>query len=173
MSKKVLIVVDMQNDFIKGSLGFEKAKPLVGTIEQKLKKFDGDVIFTLDTHKPNYLDTFEGQNLPVEHCIEGTSGYLLPQELVPYTKGALIFKKNTFGSLDLANYLKVKKYEEVHIVGLVSNICVLSQAVLARAALSEAKIFVDKACTSCAFDDINEATFKILEGLFIDTKHYD
>ncbi len=173
MKNKVLIVVDMQNDFIDGTLGFDKAKTIIGPIEKKIKDFDGDIIFTLDTHTKDYLNTEEGKHLPVEHCIEGTEGHLLTDSLQKYAKTSIKFEKNSFGSLELANFLCKKNYKEVHIVGLVSNICVLSQAVLAKAALSEAKIFVDRNCT-CSFDEnLNKATLDILEGIHIDTKHYD
>ncbi len=173
MKSKVLIVVDMQNDFVDGALGFEKAKSIIPCIEKKIKNFDGDIIFTLDTHEKDYLSTQEGINLPIEHCIEGTKGHLLIDDLKPYSKKAIIFKKYTFGSLELANYLKDKNYKEVHIVGLVSNICVLSQAVLAKSALREAKIFVDRECTSSFDDELNAKTLDILESIQIDTKHYD
>lgn len=164
--KKALIVVDMQNDFIDGSLGFKDAYKIIDPIIKKIEEHsDADLIFTLDTHYDNYLSTEEGYHLPVIHCIDGSFGHKIHKKLETYFKKAKVFKKNTFGSLELANYLHEKGYEEVHIMGLVSNICVISQAILAKSALENAKIYVDTNTTDSYDKDLNESVIKVLRGL--------
>ncbi len=171
--KKVLIVVDYQNDFVDGSLGFEKAKLLEDNIEKKIKEYKdqkNDVVFTFDTHNDDYLETLEGQKLPVKHCIENTNGWELygkVSQMFDIDKD-VYFKKYTFGSLDLAKYLHEKEYQEVELVGLVSNICVLSNAVLAKSALPQAKIIVDANCTASFDDDMNNKALDILQGIHIE-----
>ena len=136
--KRLLIVVDYQIDFVSGSLGFEKAKNLDLPISNKIKEYrnNGDEIaFTFDTHDNNYLNTFEGKHLPVSHCIINTIGHDLYGNVgLNYDKNDITFYKNTFGSDELYEFLKTNKYESIELVGLVSNICVLSNAVLARTA---------------------------------------
>ena len=105
--EKILIVVDMQKDFVDGSLGTKEAQSIVPAVKDKIENFEGDIIFTKDTHEEDYLNTQEGQNLPVVHCIRGTAGHEIIEELQPYTKRALaIFEKETFGSRKLAGFLK-------------------------------------------------------------------
>ena len=105
--EKILIIVDMQKDFVDGSLGTKEAQSIVPAVKDKIENFEGDIIFTKDTHEEDYLNTQEGQNLPVVHCIRGTAGYEIIEELQPYTKRALaIFEKETFGSRKLAGFLK-------------------------------------------------------------------
>lgn len=166
---KLLIVVDFQNDFVDGALGFKGAETLDKIIEDKIIKYlknNDDIIYTLDTHYDNYLDTQEGKKLPIVHCIESTFGHQVYGNVGKYVKDAKkVFKKNTFGSLDLGNYLKDKNYEEIELVGLVSNICVISNAVIAKAALPEALIIVDRQAT-LSFDALlHEKTFDVLKGL--------
>ncbi len=135
----------------------------------KPKKNGGDIIFTLDTHNENYLDTAEGKFLPVPHCIKGSAGYEVFGKTGERIKLAdRVFEKNSFGSLELGEYLRDKGYDEIELCGLVSNICVISNAVIAKAALPEAKIIVSD--TDCAFPDMNEATSKILSGMGIIVK---
>lgn len=170
--KKLLIVVDFQNDFVDGSLGFEKAVEIAPVIKSKLDKYlnnNDDVIFTLDTHQDNYMETMEGHKLPIVHCIKNTKGWELYPLIKDYQKKAIkVFEKPTFPSLDLANYLKDKDYQEVEVCGLVSNICVISNAIMVKAALPNAKIFVDSKATASSFDKLHEETFDVLEGLHID-----
>lgn len=167
----LLIVVDYQNDFVDGALGFPDASLLDVKIADKIKMYhkNGDhVIFTMDTHEKNYLDTFEGKNLPVPHCIKGTEGHELYGEVAKSVdKKDMIFEKPAFPSLDLANYLKDKKYEKIELVGLVSNICVLSNAVMVKAALPEAEIIVDASCTDSFDKSLNEKCLDVLEGMQI------
>lgn len=167
--KKLLIVVDYQIDFVSGSLGFPKAAELEEGIYQKIKDYkenNQDVIFTFDTHDTNYLKSQEGRNLPVEHCIKGSEGWKLYGKVADlYDKDTLSYEKPTFGSLELAEYLRDRKYDSIELIGLVSNICVISNAILAKAALPEAQIIVDASCTASFDDSLNEKALDVMEGL--------
>lgn len=147
---KYLIVVDMQNDFITGSLGTKEAEAILPKVIEKVKKFEGTVIYTKDTHHDNYLETQEGKNLPVVHCVEDTWGWALPVELEALSAGDRIFHKPTFGSMELAEYLEKEnvnnQVEEVELCGLCTDICVISNALLLKAAMPEVKVSVDAAC---------------------------
>lgn len=165
---KLLIVIDYQNDFVNGSLGFKKAENLEHGIVKKINEYD-DVIFTLDTHYENYFDTLEGKKLPVKHCIKNTDGHKLYGEVSKYlTKAIKVFEKPTFPSLELANFLVGKSYDEVEICGLVSNICVLSNVIMVKSALPNAKIIVNRNLTASFDDKLNEETFDILKGIHVD-----
>lgn len=168
--KKLLIVVDYQNDFVDGSLGFLDAPKLSVIIKNKIEAYlknNDDVIYTLDTHCDNYLETHEGINLPVKHCIKGTIGHQIYQECDYSDRAIKIFEKPTFPSLDLANYLKDKDYKEIELCGLVSNICVLSNAVMVKAALPNAEIFIDALATSSFDKELEAKCFDVLNGLYI------
>ncbi len=149
-----LIVVDMQNDFITGALGSEEATQIVNNVENKIKNFSGELIFTRDTHPENYLDTREGQYLPVPHCIEGSEGFEICPELLPYTVDATIVNKPTFGSTELIKIIADKtaaaqcEEKDMHftLVGLCTDICVISNAMLIKASYPESTIIVDSTC---------------------------
>ena len=147
---KYLIVVDMQNDFITGSLGTKEAECILPKVIEKVKNFDGTVIYTKDTHGADYLTTQEGKNLPVEHCIEGTRGWMLAEELENLSVGHKVFHKPTFGSAELAAYLveqaKENKIEEIELCGLCTDICVISNAFVIKANLPEVPVSVDASC---------------------------
>ena len=148
MSKKVLIVVDMQKDFIDGALGTKEAMDIVENVELKIREFYGEVIFTRDTHFDNYSETQEGRKLPVPHCIKETEGWKIDERLeVLRTPEMKVFDKVTFGSVELAEYLKNdKELESVTLVGLCTDICVISNALLIKAFLPEVDIMVDEKC---------------------------
>lgn len=168
--KKLLIVVDYQNDFVDGSLGFSDADKLAVVIKNKIEEYlknNNDIIYTLDTHEGNYLDTHEGKNLPVKHCIKGTIGHQIYKECDYSSKAIKIFEKPTFPSLDLANYLKDSDYKEVELCGLVSNICVLSNAIMVKSALPNANIFIDALATSSFDKELESKCFDVLNGLYI------
>lgn len=169
--KKILVVVDYQRDFVNGSLGFNKAVELEKTIGQKIQlyKHNGDeVVFTLDTHMDNYLETQEGKKLPISHCIKNTEGWKLYGEVAKLCDNTTkSFEKVTFGSLELAAYLEKNRYDYVELIGVVSNICVISNAVLAKAALPEAEIIVDSSCTASFDDSLNEKALDVMEGMQI------
>lgn len=168
---KCLIVVDFQNDFVDGALGFLQAKDIEPFILSKLEKYHkdkSDIIFTLDTHYSNYLNTQEGKRLPIVHCIDKTKGQEIYGKVNDYFKYAVkVFKKNTFGSLDLGNYLKTKEYDEIELVGLVTNMCVVSNAIIAKAALPEARIVVDSNACRSFNDELHFKTLDVLAGMQI------
>lgn len=144
---KYLIVVDMQKDFIDGSLGTPEAEAIVSAVKECIQNFDGEIIFTRDTHHDDYMNTQEGKNLPVPHCIEGTCGWQIATELAPLAEGKKIFDKPSFGSLALAEYLKEKgDAESITLIGLCTDICVISNAFLIKAALPEVEISVVGSC---------------------------
>lgn len=143
---KILIVVDMQKDFISGALGTAEAVSIVPAVIEKIKGFDGEVVFTKDTHSTIYLDTQEGKNLPVPHCIKGTSGWELDEKISPLSKTCRIFEKPTFGSIELSEYIANGEYDHIELIGLCTDICVISNAMLLKAYLPEVKIVVDSSC---------------------------
>ena len=168
--KKLLIVVDYQNDFIDGSLGFDSANLLTNTIKEKILSYlndKNDVIYTLDTHHEDYMDTMEGKKLPVKHCIKGTFGWQIKKDVDYSSKAIKVFEKPTFPSLDLANFLKDHPYDEVELCGLVSNICVLSNAVMVKSALPNANIIIDALATDSFDKNLQDKCFDVLEGLHI------
>ena len=141
--KKILIVVDMQNDFIDGALGTKEAVAIVPKVEEKIRNFDGEVFFTRDTHETYYLETQEGKNLPVKHCIRDTEGWQIRKELDILRKTEPI-DKETFGSTDLAGELVTlnedQGIESITLVGLCTDICVISNALLIKASLPEVPV---------------------------------
>ena len=143
---KYLIVVDMQVDFITGSLGSKMAEEIVPYVVEKVKSFDGKVIFTRDTHFADYMQTQEGRNLPVEHCIKDTDGWQICDELSEYAE--TVVDKVTFGSVDLPELIKSygEEIEEIELCGLCTDICVISNAMILKAAFPEVKISVDSKC---------------------------
>lgn len=170
--KKLLIVVDFQIDFVSGTLGFNKAKELDEKIYRKINEYKSNsdlVIYTFDTHDENYLSTIEGKYLPIKHCIDGSDGHHLYGKVATTfdEKRDIYFKKETFPSLDLENYLKGKEFTSVELCGLVSNICVLSNAVMVKSALPNTEIFINKELTSSFDEKLNQECFDILKGLHI------
>lgn len=144
---KILVVVDMQKDFIDGALGTPEALAIVPSVIEKVKEYEssGDmIIYTKDTHFGDYLSTREGSKLPVPHCIKGTPGHDIPHEI---QRGHdLVFEKLTFGSVELIEYLKGIDFDEVELVGLCTDICVVSNALLIKAYFPEREVAVDSAC---------------------------
>lgn len=142
---KVLIVVDMQNDFVNGALGTKEAEHIVPAVISKVEaavNSNCKVVFTKDTHYNGYLDTAEGRNLPVEHCIKGSKGWEIIPGLARYAQN--VIEKNTFGSINLPE--EVKDYNEIEIIGLCTDICVISNALLLKAFFPEKNIYVDASC---------------------------
>ena len=146
--KKILVVVDMQNDFIDGALGTPEAVAIVPYVKELIEGFDGKVLFTRDTHFENYMDTEEGRNLPVPHCIKGTEGWQIRAELDALRTTEAI-DKITFGSRDLVDVLAAEgEIESITFVGLCTDICVISNAMILKASFTEAKMTVD--ASACA-----------------------
>lgn len=148
--RDVLIVVDMQKDFIDGALGTHEAVAIVPNVVKKVRDFQGDVIFTRDTHFENYMDTQEGHNLPVPHCIRETEGWQICKELQPFAENAPIIDKTTFGSMELGPILQDMHEDgaisSITFVGVCTDICVISNVMIAKAFLPEVPIIVDAAC---------------------------
>lgn len=180
--KRLLIVVDYQNDFVDGALGFDGAEMLDERIARKIDEYRAagdDVAFTFDTHHKDYSDTQEGRKLPTPHCIEGTKGHELygqvAERLEDYDQ---VFLKPTFGSTSLferlvsrqeiADSLGTQPFTSIELVGLVSNMCVLSNAVIARAACPNVPIIVDATCTAAPDPAMNEKALDVMEGLQIE-----
>lgn len=170
--KKALIVVDMQVDFVSGALGFEGAESVIPVIAKKIKaarKNNNAVIFTMDTHGDDYLATEEGKHLPVPHVIEGTPGHELVPEIEALKEvGDPVFIKPTFPSLALGNYLQEHAFDAVELCGLVSSMCVFSNAIIAKAALPNARITVDATATTTFDEAYQTKTLEMLEHLHID-----
>lgn len=147
--KQILIVVDMQKDFIDGSLGTPEAVAILPKVAEKMRSFEGEIIFTRDTHETDYMNSLEGKNLPVPHCIRDSDGWQIAPELTVIRSGEVI-DKPTFGSVKLANQLAelhdADPIEKITLVGLCTDICVLSNALLIKAHLPEVEIAVDASC---------------------------
>ena len=166
--KKLLLVIDYQNDFVNGSLGFPGAEKLAGPIAARIQEYrenGDDVIFTLDTHDAGYAETREGKALPLSHCQKGCEGWKLFGELEELRKDSLCFEKETFGSAWLFHYLEGHGYASIELCGLVSSICVLSNAVLALTAQPNTPVLVDARLTAAADPAMNEKALDILENL--------
>ena len=158
--KKTLIVVDMQKDFIDGALGTKEAVAIVEIVRKKIAKYqaNGDeIIFTRDTHQPNYLETNEGKHLPVEHCIEGTEGWQIGEGLE--VEGAIYIDKPSFGFMNWKDY----DLEEVEIMGLCTDICVVSNALIIKATYPEIRVSVDASCCAGVTPESHEAALTTMK----------
>ena len=148
--RKILIVIDMQNDFIDAALGTKEAVSIVEAVKDKIRSYAPEnVIATMDTHGENYMETQEGKYLPVPHCIKGSEGWKIRSDIAALLEGAKIYDKPTFGSTALAADLKElsgREEIELELVGLCTDICVASNALLLKAFMPEVKISVDAAC---------------------------
>ncbi len=149
--KKILVVVDMQKDFVDGALGTAEAVQIVGNVVKKINSFDGEIIVTYDTHFENYLNTSEGEKLPVEHCIKGTAGWNLDSDVQSALENRKYrtVEKLTFGSVELPAIVgEITKGEEfsIELVGLCTDICVVSNALILKASYPEVPITVDSSC---------------------------
>ncbi len=173
--KKCLLVIDYQRDFVDGALGFDKALTIEPRIYDKIKAYKerhDDVIFTQDTHDDDYLDTEEGSHLPVQHCIKGTEGHeIMPRIAELIDEHDTMIEKHTFASLDLGILLKEAAYDEIELVGLVSNICVISNAIIAKAACPHARIIIDTAAIASFDESLHEKALDVMEGLHIHLKN--
>ncbi|MGN1116669.1 MAG: cysteine hydrolase family protein [Candidatus Ornithomonoglobus sp.] len=167
--KRILIVVDMQRDFIDGSLGTNEAKAIVDNAVDKINGFNGDIIATLDTHSENYMETSEGKKLPVQHCIKGTDGWRLDRRVQTALdkKGYRAVEKITFGSVDLLKII-AENYDindlEIELIGLCTDICVVSNALLLKAGFPEAPISVDSSCCAGVTPDKHNAALETMRS---------
>jgi len=173
---KVLVIVDVQNDFVSGALGTKEAKAIIEPLVNKIKSFDGIVLLTKDTHEKNYLSTQEGQKLPVEHCIRGTSGWEIhPRVMEAIEEKGLdykIFEKGTFGSMKLGEYIAklhdTEKIEQMEFVGICTDICVVSNALIVKAMLPEVPIRVDAACCAGVTPETHKAALITMKSCQIE-----
>lgn len=167
---RVLVVVDMQNDFIDGVLGTSEAMRIVSSVKSKIDGYlnSGDqVIFTQDTHSENYLDTQEGKNLPVKHCIKGTPGWDISLKL--NTVGCTIIEKNTFGSIALSEFLsELDSVQSIELVGLCTDICVISNAMIIKAKMPEVPISVDASCCAGVTNESHRIALAAMSACQID-----
>lgn len=179
--KRLLLVVDYQNDFVDGALGFPGAEKLDVPIANKIAAYreaGDEVAFTFDTHRADYLDTQEGKNLPVTHCVEGTLGHKLYGQVAECLRASdIVFCKPVFGSSEFFEFCRQAQsaateagtlpFASIEIVGVVSNICVISNAILAKTACPEVPVIVDAACTASFDPALHEKALDVMEGLQI------
>lgn len=180
--RKILVVIDMQNDFISGSLGTKEAALIVPGVLEKIREYDiSDIYVTKDTHQADYLDTNEGKHLPVVHCVEGTWGWELADELQAALKDAVTIQKPTFGSITLADLLfdeynswKAASGKDgeffIELVGLCTDICVVSNALLLKAKMPEITILVDSSCCAGVTPESHEAALTTMKMCQIEIK---
>lgn len=162
---KVLVVVDMQNDFISGSLGTQEAQGIVSRVADKIRarREEGyDIFVTMDTHESDYLQTQEGRNLPVEHCIRGSQGWQMAEEIADAVGDCPRFEKDTFGSRELALKLSEMAPESIEFVGLCTDICVVSNVLCVKAWLPETPISVDSSCCAGVTPESHQAALQTM-----------
>lgn len=174
--KKVLIVVDMQNDFITGALGSAEAQAIVPNVVKKVKNFEGEIFFTRDTHDSDYFDTLEGTMLPVLHCVKNSDGWQIIDELLYYIKHRYnVIDKNTFGFENWKHYLALDEEEpyfseefEFELCGLCTDICVISNALALRMFYPDAKITVDASCCAGVTHEKHAAALEVMKSCQIE-----
>lgn len=170
MGQRYLVVVDMQHDFVDGALGTPEAQAIVASVAAKVQAFDGTVVFTKDTHYSDYLQTLEGKNLPVEHCLHGTPGWELMPELqaIRDERNSFVFEKTTFASLDLAMWLAeenvAEPIESIELIGLCTDICVVSNALLIKGWIPEVPLKVDASLCAGVTPDSHKAALATLRS---------
>lgn len=170
-NERLLVAVDMQNDFVFGSLGTEEAKKTVEGAVAKINAEEGLLAYTLDTHFDDYLSTSEGLALPVEHCIKGSEGHKLISELQDSLKDAKVFEKYTFGSVDLAEYIRDNpQIKEVELFGLCTDICVVSNALMIKAMRPELTVKVDGTISAGTTVEKHNAALDTMESCQIIVK---
>lgn len=168
--KNLLVVVDMQWDFVHGPLGTTQAQDILTRVEKKIQtaRDEGTALaYTMDTHQPDYLQTQEGKKLPVEHCVKGTEGWALCSELSGLLEGAKVFHKPTFGSVELGEYVKNEGFDRVELIGVCTGICVLSNAVLIKAYSPEVEVVIDGDLCACVSPESHQTALKAMEFLQI------
>ena len=167
--KNFLVVVDMQKDFVDGALGSKEALAIIPDVVSEIKSFDGQIFATLDTHFDNYLETSEGRNLPVSHCIKGTDGWLFDENVreALESRGYTAVEKNTFGSVALPEMLKnAAEGEEftIEVIGLCTDICVVSNALILKASFPETEITVKSSCCAGVTPDKHLAALETMRS---------
>lgn len=158
----LILIIDMQNDFIDGSLGTKEAQAIVPRVQKKLLTTDSVIMFTQDTHGQDYLDSQEGKNLPIKHCIKPEKGWEICDALKPYVKESNVFEKPTFGCTKLVQ--AVEPYESITLVGLCTDICIISNALLIKAFYPEKMIIVDSKCCAGVTPESHENALKAMRS---------
>ena len=159
---KTLIVVDVQNDFVDGSLGTKEAQAIIPNVKKKIKEYrdrEDQIIFTRDTHPTNYLETYEGKHLPVVHCVKDSIGWQISDKLDFDTENDILIDKPTFGYLNWKDF----DFEEVEICGLCTDICVISNALIIRATYPEIDITVDASCCAGVTPESHKAALETMK----------
>ena len=173
--KKLLVVVDMQNDFVDGALGSAEAVAIVPDVCKKITSFDGKIIVTFDTHSEDYMNTREGRMLPVPHCIKGKTGHALNEKVKAALDGKdyIGVEKPTFGSVNLPDIVREYMGEEdfeIELCGLCTDICVVSNALILKAAFPETEIYVDAKCCAGVTPEKHEAALETMRSCQIIVK---
>lgn len=167
--RDLLIVVDVQNDFVSGVLGTARAQALIPKIVQFIKEFPGEKIFTMDTHGEDYLKTQEGRNLPIVHTVEGTHGWELVDEVKALVTGRdLVLRKNAFGSLHLADAVREHTFDNIYVIGFDTIFCVLSNIIIAKSALPEVPVHVIASLCACASRETHKTALSVMRTLQVD-----
>lgn len=170
--RNILVVVDMQNDFIDGALGTKEAETIVDNVVKRINEFNGKIYVTMDTHMSDYLDTNEGKKLPVPHCIRLTHGWLLNEKVraaLEKKERVKIIEKQTFGSVDLANCLVDEEdVDGIELLGLCTDICVASNALLIKASLPETDVSVNANCCAGVTPESHKAALVTMKSCQID-----
>ena len=176
---RVLIIVDMQNDFIDGTLGTPEAVAIVPNVVRLINQRnaeDANIIYTRDTHFDDYEDSFEGQRLPVKHCIEDTEGWQIrPEVLINHNERVFIYNKYTFGTIDGWDYeyaAILEDADEIEVVGLCTDICVVSNALILRAKFPDKRIVVYENCTAGVTPETKEAALTTMKMCQIDVETF-
>ncbi len=167
----LLIVVDMQNDFINGSLGTKEAQAIVPAVKARILEAMEDrwqVIFTKDTHSIDYLKTQEGKNLPIKHCLRGSDGWQLHPELQDLSIGSSVFEKGSFGSLELAEYVSSLNPDAIEVIGLCTDICVVSNVALLKAYCPEVPMSVRASCCAGVTPEAHEHALATMKSLQVE-----
>lgn len=174
MEKKLLVVIDMQNDFIDGALGTKEAEEIVPIVRGKIKEWDGDIALTQDTHYDDYLETEEGKNLPIIHCLNRSYGHMIHKTIMDELKlkeNKRFFEKTTFASKELVDYIIANNYTDVEFVGLVTDICVISNIFLCKGLAPDIKISVDADCCAGTTYRNHVSALEVMKSCQINVHH--
>ena len=169
----VLVVVDLQNDFVSGALGNEGNDEIIAPIEKLVDEFDGEIIFTRDTHNDDYMKTLEGDHLPIKHCVKGTDGW----KLVIDSKDYKLIDKPSFGSYELVDYIvnldKKEKVDTVYMVGICTDICVLSNAIMIKNALLDTEVTVYENLCKGTNEKKHKASLEAMDSCQVNIEKYN
>lgn len=165
---KLLIVIDMQNDFVSGCLGTPEARAIVPKVKKKIEEWDGKLIYTRDTHDDGYLNTSEGKKLPIPHCIKRTEGWQIVDGVLRDDNFGWILNKNTFGFLPWNVYMNDNegncRYDEVQLIGVCSDICVVTNALILKTMYPETEIIVDASCCAGTTPQAHRAAMEVMKS---------